>query len=178
MQALPDTESMDHAMDSPAAKDVRTVRTVPWWVGPAFAVLALGTVPWVVYLAVSLPRHATFAHYRAVWVGFDCGLIVVLGLTALLAWLRRPQVALTAVVPATTNWQEFPALWGQLLGEVWDCLRAGGIDRGCRNIMLYRDSVPNVEVGVLLDRPCPLTGRVVASELPAGPAAMTVHRGS
>ncbi len=68
-------------------------------------------------------------------------------------------------------------LWGQLLGEVWDCLRAGGIDHGCRNVMLYRGSVPNVEVGVLLDRPCPLIGRVVASALPAGTAAMAVHRG-
>jgi effector-binding domain-containing protein len=83
----------------------------------------------------------------------------------------------TAVVAATTTWQDFPMLWGQLLGEVWDCLHAGGIYRGCRNIMLYRDSVPNVEVGVLLDQPCPLTGRVVASSLPAGTAAMTVHRG-
>jgi effector-binding domain-containing protein len=83
----------------------------------------------------------------------------------------------TAVVPATTTWPEFPALWRQLLDEVWDCLRAGGITRGCRNIMLYHDDVPNVEVGVMLDRPCPLTGRVVASTLPAGTAAMTVHRG-
>jgi hypothetical protein len=33
----------------------------------------------------------------------------------------------TAVVAATTTWQDFPSLWGQLLGEVWDCLRAGGI---------------------------------------------------
>lgn len=37
--------------------------------------------------------------------------------------------------------------------------------------------MPNVEVGVLLDQPCPLAGRVVASALPAGTAAMTVHRG-
>jgi hypothetical protein len=43
--------------------------------------------------------------------------------------------------------------------------------------MLYLDSVPNVELGVLLGQPCPLTGRVVASALPAGTAAMTVHRG-
>jgi effector-binding domain-containing protein len=83
----------------------------------------------------------------------------------------------TAIVAATTTWREFPALWGQLLGEVWGCLRAGGIDRGCRNVMLYRDDVPNVEVGVLLDRPCPLTGRVTASALPAGTVATTVHRG-
>jgi effector-binding domain-containing protein len=83
----------------------------------------------------------------------------------------------TAVVAATTTWQDFPALWGRLLGEVWDCLHAGGIYRGRRNVMLYLDGVPSVEVGVLLDRPCPLTGRVVASALPAGAAAMTVHRG-
>jgi hypothetical protein len=82
----------------------------------------------------------------------------------------------TAVVAATTTWQDFPALWGVLLGEVWDCLHAGGIYHGCRNVMLYLDGVPNVEVGVLLDQPCPLTGRVVASALPAGTAAMTVHR--
>jgi effector-binding domain-containing protein len=84
----------------------------------------------------------------------------------------------TAVVAATTTWQEFATLWGQLLGEVWGCLRAGGIIRGCRNIMVYLDDVPNVEVGVLLDQPCPLTGRVISSALPEGTAAMTVHRGS
>ena len=43
--------------------------------------------------------------------------------------------------------------------------------------MVYLNDVPNVEVGVLLDQPCPLTGRVVASALPAGTAATTVHRG-
>ena len=69
-------------------------------------------------------------------------------------------------------------LWKELLDEVWACLRAGGIDRGARNIMLYRDDVPHVEVGVLLDRPCPLTGRVVASALPDGNVATTVHHGS
>src|SRR2546421_155276 len=77
------------------------VKTVPWWVGPAFAVLALGTVPWVIFLAVTLPRHATFAHYRAVWVGFDSGLIAVLATTALLAWWARPQVALSSTAAAT-----------------------------------------------------------------------------
>jgi effector-binding domain-containing protein len=83
----------------------------------------------------------------------------------------------TAVVPATTTWQEFPTLWRELSGEVWACLRAGGINRGCRNIMLYWDDVPRVEVGVELLAPCPLTGRVVASALPAGQVAMTTHWG-
>jgi len=67
----------------------------------------------------------------------------------------------TAVVAAATTWPEFPTVWKGLLDEVWECLRAGGIHRGCPNVMLYLDDVPHVEVGVLLDRPCPLTGRVV-----------------
>ncbi|MEU0878315.1 GyrI-like domain-containing protein [Lentzea sp. NPDC005914] len=84
----------------------------------------------------------------------------------------------TAVVAATTTWAEFPRLWQPALDEVWACLRAGGITRGCRNIMLYRDDVPNVEIGVELTVPCPLTGRVVASQLPAARVATTVHIGS
>jgi effector-binding domain-containing protein len=84
----------------------------------------------------------------------------------------------TVVVVATTTWAEFPALWPKLSGEVWACLRAAGIGRGCRNVMLYLDDVPQVEVGVELTQPCPLTGRVVASSLPGRTVAMTVHRGS
>ncbi len=83
----------------------------------------------------------------------------------------------TAVVPATTTWQEFPTLWKDLLDEVWACLRASGIRSGCRNVMLYRDDRPSVEVGVELRQACPFTGRVVASNLPAGRVARTVHRG-
>jgi effector-binding domain-containing protein len=83
----------------------------------------------------------------------------------------------TAVVAATTTWQEFPTLWRILLDEVWACLHAGGIDRGCRNIMLYWDDTPHVEVGVELLVLCPFTGRVVASALPAGQVAMTTHYG-
>jgi effector-binding domain-containing protein len=83
----------------------------------------------------------------------------------------------TAVVPATTTWEEFPRLWSVLLDQVWACLRAGGIQRGCRNVMLYLDDVPHVEVGVELTQPCPLTGRVVASNLPEGTVAKAVHWG-
>jgi len=83
----------------------------------------------------------------------------------------------TAVVTATTTWREFPSLWKGMLDEVWGVVTAAGLGRGCRNVMLYRDDVPNVEVGVELLEPFPLVGRVVASTLPEGRAAVTVHRG-
>lgn len=77
------------------------VPTVPRWVAPAFAILAVGTVPWVVYLAVTLPQRATAVHYRAVWVGFDVGLVCVLALTAYHAWRGHPRVTLPATAAAT-----------------------------------------------------------------------------
>jgi effector-binding domain-containing protein len=84
----------------------------------------------------------------------------------------------TAVVAAATTWEEFPTLWGVLLDEVYAFVRAGGATQTGHNVMLYRDGVPNVEVGVQVDGPFPPTGRVVPSELPAGRVARTVHRGS
>jgi effector-binding domain-containing protein len=83
----------------------------------------------------------------------------------------------TAVVPATTTWPRFPIVWRELLDEVWACLRAGGVDRGCPNVMLYLDDLPRIEVGVWLRVPCDLAGRVVHSQLPAGKVATTVYRG-
>jgi effector-binding domain-containing protein len=83
----------------------------------------------------------------------------------------------TAVIAATTTWQRFPSLWPELLGEVWACLRAGGVQHGCPNVMLYLDDTPHVEIGVWLRVPCELTGRVAHSQLPGGRVATTTHRG-
>jgi effector-binding domain-containing protein len=83
----------------------------------------------------------------------------------------------TAVVAAATTWPEFPTLWKGMLDEVWACVSAAGASRSCRNVMLYLDDVPHVEIGVERLEPFQLTGRVQASALPAGRAAVTIHRG-
>jgi effector-binding domain-containing protein len=84
----------------------------------------------------------------------------------------------TAVIRETTTWERFPTLWGELLDEVWADVRNAGIQAG-RNVMLYLDDVPTVEVGVELDRTLVApAGRVVASALPEGRAATTVARGA
>jgi effector-binding domain-containing protein len=83
----------------------------------------------------------------------------------------------TAVVAATTTWRDFPIRWRPMLDEVYACLRRHhSAKQGC-NVMLYKDDVPNVEIGVELLAPCELDGPVVLSALPAGEVAMTVHRG-
>jgi effector-binding domain-containing protein len=82
-----------------------------------------------------------------------------------------------AVIPAETTWAEYPSLWPKLLDEVYEFVRAGGATQDGHNVMLYRDDVPNVEVGVQVTGPFEPSGRVVPSVLPAGEVASTVHRG-
>jgi hypothetical protein len=77
----------------------------------------------------------------------------------------------TAVVAATTTWPEFPGLWKVLLDEVY------AVVDGKTNVMLYRDDVPHVEVGVLAPAGFVPRGRVIASALPGGRVARAVHRG-
>jgi effector-binding domain-containing protein len=87
----------------------------------------------------------------------------------------------TAVIGQATNWDEWPSLWGVLLGEVWEFLRAAasGTDLSPgRNVMVYKDDAPTVEVGVEVAGPFAPDGRVVPSTLPAGRAARAVARGA
>jgi hypothetical protein len=77
-------------------------------------------------------------------------------------------------VATETTWSAFPALWPALLAQVRAA--APGEHRSL-NVMLYRDDVPNVEIGVLAESAFVPSGRVTASCLPAGDVAMTVHRG-
>jgi effector-binding domain-containing protein len=87
----------------------------------------------------------------------------------------------TAVVAAATTWAEFPAAWGPMLDKVWGFLRGGGAPPGlCQqghNIMLYKDDVPHVEVGVQVSGSFEPAGQVVASALPGGLVATAIHTG-
>ncbi len=89
----------------------------------------------------------------------------------------------TAVVAQTTTWSEFPTLWGSLLSQVYEFVRARPeLDTGTgqerwQNVMLYKDQRPHVEVGVLVSRPFQPEGSVVLSSLPGGDVATATHRG-
>ena len=93
----------------------------------------------------------------------------------------------TAVIADTVAWEDFPTLWRPMLDEVYAFVRrcpefaaalAGAPGPHWQNVMLYRESAPNVEVGVLAPGLFEPGGRVIASELPGGRAATAVHRGN
>jgi effector-binding domain-containing protein len=83
----------------------------------------------------------------------------------------------TAVVRQASTWGEFPTLWPALLEEVWAVVRGDSIPAG-RNVMVYLDDQPTVEVGVEVDGPFAPGARVIPSALPAGRAATTVAPGA
>ena len=83
----------------------------------------------------------------------------------------------TAVITASTTWEAFPGLWPRLLDEVWTVARSAPGMRPGRNVMVYLDDVPNVEVGVEVRETFAAVGRVVPSSLPGGRAITATHRG-
>ena len=85
----------------------------------------------------------------------------------------------TAVIAERTTWKAFPETWPGLLDEVWSAIRPerAQILPG-RNVMLYKDDVPNIEVGVEVAGSFAPRGRIIASTLPVGRVATATHRGS
>ena len=67
----------------------------------AMTIASACLIPWIVYLAVKLPRHYVAGHWRTTWVGFDIALLGGLALTAWLAWRRRQAVIIAGFVTAT-----------------------------------------------------------------------------
>jgi hypothetical protein len=75
----------------------RRARRLAWlYLGAAVALL-----PWIAYLAVSLPRRDLDMHYRAAWVGFDLLLVFAIVRTAYMAFRIDPRVQFPATATAT-----------------------------------------------------------------------------
>jgi effector-binding domain-containing protein len=66
-----------------------------------------------------------------------------------------------------------------MLDVVWAVLRSTptGLHKHGHNVMLYKDDIPNVEVGVQVSGPFDPAGDVVPSHLPGGLAATATHTG-
>jgi len=89
------------------------------WVGPTFALFSLVMVPWIGYIAISLPSRQLSPNYDLAWAGFDVLLAAGLAGTAYLA-LRRSRY-LSAAAAATA---------ALLVVDAWfDCMTTPGSDR-------------------------------------------------
>ncbi len=95
---------------------------------------ALVLAAWIGVLEVTLPRHYRAGGWRAAWVGFDAGLLLVFLATAWSAWRRRQMLIVCLVVLATL-----------LCCDAWFDTT---LDWGTRNFLLSLGSALVVELPV------------------------------
>jgi hypothetical protein len=99
---VPGPEGLVERLDSlvqPAAEPENEVLAdqarIVRWSGPLFASCSVLLLPWIVYLALTLPARQLSANYDVAWVGFDVMLLGGLASTAYCA-LRRSRYLSTA----------------------------------------------------------------------------------
>lgn len=96
---------------------------LPRWVTLLLGLVAVGLVPWILYLTYSLPaRHVTF-HYDLAWIGFDVGLTASFAATAWATfrgsqWLV-PLAAVTGTMLVCDAWFDLVTSGG---GELWEAV--------------------------------------------------------
>jgi hypothetical protein len=71
------------------------------WAGPLFALLSVGLLPWIAYIAISLPARQLSPNYDVAWAGFDLLLFGGLVSTAYFA-LRRSRYLSSAATSTAT----------------------------------------------------------------------------
>jgi hypothetical protein len=97
---------------------------LPRWVALVLGLVAVGLVPWILYLTFTLPsRHVTF-HYDTAWIGFDLALLGSFAATAWAAfrgsqWLV-PLAAVTGTMLVCDAW--FDIVTSQSGGEMWEAI--------------------------------------------------------
>lgn len=91
--------------------------------------------------------------------------------------LEHAQEIPTAVVRLQATFAQLSKVVPQACGQVWNIIKSQNIPGAGRHVALYRDDVINLEVGVEMAQPFAGAGEVIASFLPAGRVAATVHMG-
>lgn len=81
---------LDDVFPPPVARRMRRIRLTMMMGG------CIVLIPWVVYLGFTLPDNYTAHNWPATWIGFDGLLVAFMATTAVLGWLRRQLVLLTA----------------------------------------------------------------------------------
>jgi hypothetical protein len=89
-------EAAEGSLPSSRGNDRRRRRFVA-----LMTIASVTLIPWIVVLAVTLPRRYVAGHWTLTWVGFDVMLLGSLAATAWLAWQRRQVVVLAAFTTGT-----------------------------------------------------------------------------
>ncbi|PFG19898.1 hypothetical protein [Serinibacter salmoneus] len=93
-------ETDEDALEVPPASRHWWHGRAPWWAWIAL-ICAVGLVPWIVYLRITLPRTYVVETWGAAWVGFDIALAALFALTAWAAAGRSHRFVMFATATGT-----------------------------------------------------------------------------
>lgn len=107
MTLLPDPPAIVDKIDTlvaPAAELDNTVLVdhsiLVRWAGPLFALFSIFLVPWIIFIAASLPERTTSPNYDIAWAGYDVMLLVALVATAYCSLRRSRHLTIAATAAA------------------------------------------------------------------------------
>lgn len=102
---------------------------VPRWAALLLGGVAVGLVPWTLYLTYALPSHHVTNHWRVAWAGFDLGLTIALVTTAVgiiraASWLEGA-AAVAATLLFTDAW--FDIMLSHGTSELFEAIGLAGV---------------------------------------------------
>jgi hypothetical protein len=74
---------------------------LPRWIAGAYTLLVAITVPWTIYLGITLPTKELSTHYDISWVGLDIAIAFLLVLNAVFSYLESKWLVLSATATST-----------------------------------------------------------------------------
>ena len=74
---------------------------LPRWVAGIYGLLALVTMPWTIYLAVTLPTRHLSRHWDVAWVGLDIAIVAMLILNAVYSYFESKWLVMSATATTT-----------------------------------------------------------------------------
>ena len=97
---------------------------LPRWVTMLLGLVAIGLVPWILYLTFTLPSRHVSLHYDVAWTGFDVALAASFAATAWATfrgsqWLV-PLAAVTGTMLLCDVW--FDVVTSQSGTEMWEAI--------------------------------------------------------
>jgi hypothetical protein len=79
----------------------RIYPALPHWVASLYAVLGVLTVPWIIYLGLTLPTRHISRNWDVSWVGLDITIVFFLLLNALFSYRESKWLVMSATATAT-----------------------------------------------------------------------------
>jgi hypothetical protein len=100
-QELPAGSPLDSVQAALGVVPKQLTLPLPRWLGPLAVCCAVGIVPWMVYLAMTLPERTRAVDYDIAWIGYDAAMCAVLAALAYCALRRKMATGAIAAVAAT-----------------------------------------------------------------------------